>query len=203
MPPEGNGAMRVILRNGGLPSGEQLGRLAAGGVVGLTAWELFANLVTPVFVGGPLQPPALITSLIQNWTGIVVPWALAVAIHWTTGVLLYPLGYWFTSRWLVSLGTLGDGLLWGVVTWILALGVFATLAGLPFMLGFIPLTWFSLIGHVLYAALAVAVAERGRRAPAAGATLAARPLARPAVAPGAVTAPARAPAAGPAGRDGA
>ena len=36
----------------------------------------------------------------------------------------------------------------GVLTWILALGVFASLAGLPFMLGFIPLTWMSLVGHV-------------------------------------------------------
>ena len=154
--------MRLIFGNGGWPTGEQLARLCLGGLVGLVAWELFANLVTPIFVGGPLEPPALVTSLIQRWTGVVVPWSLAVAIHWATGILFYPLGYWFTSRWLVSFGTLGDGLLWGVITWILALGVFASLAGLPFMLGFIPLAWFSLIGHVIYAVLAVALAERGQ-----------------------------------------
>lgn len=139
-----------------------VGRLALGSVVGLVAWEQFANFVTPLFVGGPLEPPALVTSPVQRWTGVVVPWALAVAIHRATGILPYPLGYWFTSRWLVSFGTLGDGFLWGVVTWILALGVFATLAGLPFMLGLIPRTWFSLLGHVIYAAVAVLVAERGR-----------------------------------------
>jgi hypothetical protein len=85
---------------------------------------------------------------------------LAEVIHYLTGILLYPLGYWFTSRWVAILGMLGDGLLWGVVTWILALGVFASLAGLPFMLGWIPLTWFSLIGHVIYAVVGVGVAER-------------------------------------------
>lgn len=154
--------MRMILKQGGLPGGAMLARLCVGGLVGLLAWELFAQFLTPIFVGGPLEPPALITSLIQHWTGVVVPWELAVAIHWATGILLYPLGYWFTTRWIVSFGTLGDGLLWGVVTWALALGVFASLAGLPFMLGFIPLTWFSLIGHVIYALLTVVVAERGR-----------------------------------------
>jgi hypothetical protein len=153
--------MRLILKNGGLPSRGKLAWLAVGGFIGLVAWELFANLVTPIFVGGPLEPPALITSLIQHWTGIVVPWPLAVAIHYATGILLYPLGYWFLSRWLVTFGTIVDGVLWGVITWILALGVFASLAGLPFMLGWIPLTWFSLIGHVIYALLAVVIAERG------------------------------------------
>lgn len=156
--------MRVILSRGPLPNGSELKRLALGGAIGLVTWELFANLVTPIFVGGPLEPPALITSLIQHWSGILVPWPLAVAIHYLTGILLYPLGYWFTSRWVLTLGTIGDGLLWGVITWVLALGVFATLAGLPFMLGFIPLAWFSLIGHVIYALVAVTVAERGRMA---------------------------------------
>jgi len=35
--------------------------------------------------------------------------------------------------------------------------VFASLAGLPFMLGWIPLTWMSLVGHVIYAQVAVAL----------------------------------------------
>ena len=69
--------MRLILGHGGLPGGEELRRLALGGLVGLLVWELFANLVTPIFVGGPLEPPALVTSLIQRWTGVVAPWALA------------------------------------------------------------------------------------------------------------------------------
>ena len=43
-----------------------LARLCVGGLVGLLAWELFAQFLTPIFVGGPLEPPALITSLIQH-----------------------------------------------------------------------------------------------------------------------------------------
>jgi hypothetical protein len=154
--------MPLILRDGGLPTAADLGRLCLGGFVGLMAWEAFARFVTPVFLGGALEPAALVTSLVQNWTGVVVPRLLAEAVHYLTGILLYPLGYWFTSRWIVSFGTLGDGVLWGVVTWILALGVFASLAGLPFMLGWIPLTWFSLVGHLIYGVLAVEIAERGR-----------------------------------------
>jgi hypothetical protein len=116
-----------------------------------------------------------VTSLIQNWTGVVVPRLLAEAIHCLTGILLYLLGYWFTSRRLATFGTLGDGLLWGVVTWILALGVFASLAGLPFMLGWIPLTWFSLVGHVIYAVVAVGVADQSTaQGPASGAVRPAR-----------------------------
>ena len=46
-------------------------------------------------------------------------------------------------------------MIWGVITWVLALGLFASLAGLPFMLNFIPLSWMSLVGHTLYAMVAV------------------------------------------------
>ena len=48
--------MRLILRNGGLPTGGDVLRLAVGGFLGLMAWELFARFATPIFVGGPSNP---------------------------------------------------------------------------------------------------------------------------------------------------
>ena len=58
--------------------------------------------------------------------------------------------------WLVALG-------YGVGLWIFALYVMAHLiAGLPAFLGFIPLTWASLVGHLLFAlVLAWVVRWRG------------------------------------------
>ena len=138
--------------------------LAIGGFAGLLVWELFANPITSWIVGGPLQPPALIISLFQNLFGINPGWTVASALHYTTGILLYPLGYFFVTRVLASFGTWIDVVLWGVATWVIALGFFATLAGLPFMLGFILLSWMSLVGHVIYAVVAGVIFEHLNRA---------------------------------------
>ena len=119
-------------------------------------WELFARFLTPLIIGGALEPAALVISLFQNVFGFNPGRPLAELIHYSTGILLYPLMYWGLSR-TRSFGTAIDGLLWGIATWFLALGVFATAAGLPFMLGFIPLAWMSLFGHVIYGQLAVAL----------------------------------------------
>lgn len=140
-----------------------LPKLFVGGLVGLLVWEVFANPITSYFVGGPLQPPALVISLFKNLFGIHPGWPAATALHYLTGIVFYPLGYYALTRVLRSFGTLVDGTIWGVITWILALGVFASLAGLPFMLNWVKLTWFSLIGHVIYAVVAAWVFETWRR----------------------------------------
>jgi hypothetical protein len=43
--------VQPILRNGGLPTGGDVLRLAVGGFLGLMAWELFARFATPILVG--------------------------------------------------------------------------------------------------------------------------------------------------------
>lgn len=130
-------------------------RLAIGGAAGLATWEVFARLLTPQVLGGPLEPAALIISLFENLTGLNPGRTVAEALHYATGIVLYPLAYWILTRLARSLGPTLDGLLWGVATWVIALGLFASLAGLPFMLGFIALSWMSLVGHMLYAMVAV------------------------------------------------
>ncbi len=125
--------------------------LLAGIAADLT-WEIWARLLTPLWVGGPLEPAALVQSVfgLSNRP-------LAEIIHLVVGFLFYPLGYLFIARplartltpwlpwWLVALG-------YGIGLWIFALYVMAHLiAGLPAFLGFIPLAWASLVGHLLFA----------------------------------------------------
>ena len=137
-----------------VPDRRTVTNLAIGGAAGLAAWEFFARALTPLVIGGPLQPAALIMRLFENTLGFNPGWLPAESLHYLTGILLYPLAYWLMTR-VFSLGPAFDGLFWGVVTWVIALGFFASLAGVPFMLGWIPLTWMSLFGHVIYAQLAV------------------------------------------------
>jgi hypothetical protein len=122
------------------------------------AWEVWARLITPLWVGGPLEPAALVQSVfgLQSRT-------IAEVIHLVVGVVFYPLGYLYIARplartvvpwlswWLVGAG-FGAGL------WVFALYVMAHLvAGLPAFLNFIPLAWASLIGHVIFGIVTAAV----------------------------------------------
>lgn len=124
--------------------------LAAGVAADLT-WEVWARGITPFLVGGPLEPAALVQSVF-GFNNVLV----AEIIHLVVGLVFYPLGYLFVARPLQR--AILPGLPWyltatgfGVGLWIFALYVMAhLLAGLPPFLGFIPLTWASLAGHVLF-----------------------------------------------------
>ncbi|MBS8262024.1 hypothetical protein DYI23_17480 [Roseibium polysiphoniae] len=121
-------------------------------------WEFWARVLTPFWVGGPLQPAALVQSVFgfQNWP-------LAEAIHAFVGIVAYPLGYLFVARpiarvvtpflpwWIVGIG-------FGIGLWVFALYVMAHIfAGLPPFLGFGQLAWASLVGHVLFGVVAAGV----------------------------------------------
>ena len=131
--------------------------ILAGAAADIT-WEIWARLITPLWVGGPLQPAALVQSVFgfNNWP-------LAELIHGVVGVVFYPLGYLYVARpvarvvtpflpwWIVGLG-------FGVGLWVFALFVMAHLiAGLPAFLGFVPLAWASLVGHMLFGLVCAAV----------------------------------------------
>ncbi|HSF96487.1 MAG TPA: hypothetical protein VLA52_15790 [Thermohalobaculum sp.] len=122
------------------------------------AWEFWARVITPLWVGGPLQPAALVQSVF-GFNNLF----LAELIHGVVGVVFYPLGYLYFARpvarlvtpflpwWIVGLG-------FGVGLWVFALYVMAHLiAGLPPFLGFITLTWASLIGHMIFGLVTAAV----------------------------------------------
>ncbi len=122
------------------------------------AWEIWARLITPLWVGGPLEP----AGLVQSVFGLSSRPA-AELIHLVVGVVFYPLGYLYVARplarlilpmlpwWLVGAG-------FGVGLWVFALYVMAHLiAGLPPFLGFITLTWASLVGHIIFGVVTAAV----------------------------------------------
>lgn len=128
------------------------------GVAADVVWEVWARLVTPILVGGPLQPAALVQSVFGFNS-----WFWAELIHAVVGIVFYPLGYLFIARpvarlvapflpwWMVGVG-------FGLGLWVFALYVMAHLiAGLPAFLGFVPLAWASCAGHVLFGLVTAAV----------------------------------------------
>ncbi len=129
----------------------------AGAAADLT-WEFWARAVTPLLVGGPLQPAALVQSVFGFQS---LFWG--EVIHAVVGVLFYPLGYLFIARpaariltpflpwWMVGIG-------FGLGLWVFALYVMAHLfAGLPPFLNFLPIAWASCAGHALFGLVTAAV----------------------------------------------
>ena len=145
-----------------VPNVKELIALAIGGLAGLGLWEIWASVPTPLIAGGPLEPPALVKALFAHQLGIELSDVTAKALHYFTGVFGYPIAYFVLTRNGISLGKPLDGWLWGAFTTFIALGIFAPLAGLPFMLlawgG--QLTLMSTIGHTIYGALAAYLTER-------------------------------------------
>lgn len=125
--------------------------IIAAGLAADISWEIWARLVTPFLVGGPLEPAALVQSVF-GFSNLLV----AEAIHATIGIIFYPIGYLFVARplqriALPNLPLLLTGIGFGTGLWVFALYVMAHLfAGFPPFLGFIPLTWASLFGHIIF-----------------------------------------------------
>ena len=99
-----------------LPDMRTLTRLFAGGVIGLVAWEIWGRGLAPVVLGEALEPAQLIIGLVQNWTGVEMPGALALIGHILVGIIAYPLMYWIVSRHLKNWGVLFDGAVWALFT---------------------------------------------------------------------------------------
>ena len=123
--------------------------LLIAAVAALIAWEIFARLLAPLWIGGPLQPTGLVKSLFANVLGLPIGAVTAQVVHIATGLLVYPAAYLAASRTL-SLGWLADGLVLGAATWFFAIGIVAPVSGLPFLLGVGAITWAALAGHLVY-----------------------------------------------------
>lgn len=144
-----------------LPSARTVYHLALGGFAGLGFWELFSGTITHWIADFPLEPPELVKSLFQHQLGWTLSTPVAKLLHFLTGFLFYPIGYWVLTRWIKSFGAPADGWIWGVITYFIALGFFAPLAGQQFLLLDLPaLSFMSLVGHAVYGAIAAEVFER-------------------------------------------
>lgn len=121
------------------------------GFIADVSWEVWARGVTPFLVGGPLEPAALVQSVFGLESRLA-----AEIIHFGVGLIAYPIGYLFVARplqrailpglpwWLTALG-------FGLGLFVFALYVMAHLiAGLPAFLDWIPLSYASLAGHLLF-----------------------------------------------------
>jgi len=163
-------AKTVVTPGGDLWPPLTLATLATAIMAGVAAdlsWEVWARLIAPLWVGGPLQPAALVQSVF-GFQNVV----LGEIVHAVVGVLFYPLGYLFIARplaralvpflpwWLVGAG-------FGIGLWVFALYVMAHIfAGLPAFLGFIALTWASLVGHVIFGVVTAGVVRLRHPRPA-------------------------------------
>jgi hypothetical protein len=142
-----------------------LGRtIILSGLAASITWEIWARLITPLWVGGPLEPAALVQSVF-GFNNLL----LAEAIHAIVGIVFYPIGYLFIARPLQrlivpKLPLLLTGIGFGIGLWIFALYVMAHLfGGQPAFLGFVTLTWASLIGHILFGTVVAFVVRRIER----------------------------------------
>lgn len=142
------------------PAGTLIATILLSGLAAEFVWEIWARVITPLWVGGPLEPAALVQDVFRLDSRLA-----AEIIHFAVGLIAYPLGYIWIARpiagalfpwmpwWLVALG-------YGTGLWVFALYIMAHLvAGHPAFLGFIPLTWASLVGHLAFAVALVAVIE--------------------------------------------
>jgi hypothetical protein len=125
-----------------------LGRFIIPGIAGLVVWEVFARLVAPLWIGFALDP----TALIEKAFGISgVP---AQFLHLLAALVIFPVGYVLVvkpvqERLVPRLPWPLAGLGYGVGLWVFAMyGMASLLGGAPPFLGFEPIAWASLVGHL-------------------------------------------------------
>ena len=91
-----------------IPSARTFRNLFIGGYCALMAWEIWSRTITAWVVGGPLEPPELVRSLVAHWTHIDLPLSTATFLHYAAGIFAYPLAYYVVSRALKGWGLLLD-----------------------------------------------------------------------------------------------
>ncbi|SLN12390.1 hypothetical protein [Oceanibacterium hippocampi] len=123
--------------------------LAAGGI-GEVVLELLSWWVAPTVLGMAMRPDILVSALAHVQFGLEIPVKLAVSIHLALGLLGFPLLFALVRAVSGARSSVAPALVTGVALWAIAQAILAPLAGRPFMLGFGPYTWASLVVHVVY-----------------------------------------------------
>jgi hypothetical protein len=111
-----------IIQIPAIPSFASVRNLLFGGYCALMAWEIWSRTITVWVVGGPLEPPGLVLSLVNRFLGtnfdqkMPIPWANATFAHYVIGVLGYPVLYYIISRGLRHWDMILDALVWAAFT---------------------------------------------------------------------------------------
>jgi len=138
-----------------------------GGALALAAFDAFGQIYSPEAGYPKLAPVPLATQSLGALFGEEFTQYGQYA-HYAMGILGYPLGYVLVARPISRM--IPPNLHWWVtsiafcdVIWAFALYVMAHLvAGNPPFLGFGPLTWVALAGHIIYGLALAAVMRDGR-----------------------------------------
>lgn len=100
--------------------------LLLGGLFGLLLWEVWARLITPALIGGPLEPAGLVISLAERLFDYKLDYSTATVIHWFIGIVGYPALYYLITR---SIRNYGLALEFLVLTFFSAFLAFRLLEG--------------------------------------------------------------------------
>lgn len=118
------------------------------GIVAVIAWHLYATFFSKQVLNISLKPEILINNLL-NLNNL----NLSLIIHLLVGIIIYPYLYRLLKPLIsqnLSTKQLVHVLVFGIITWVIALGIFNPLAGGSLMNNFNRLTWSSLAGHLIY-----------------------------------------------------
>lgn len=93
-----------------IPSMRTLINLMIGGAVGLAIWEVWARVFTKAVLGYPLEPAGLIDAIAQHQLGVSVPYLLRESMHYTVGIVGYPVFYYLISRYVKNWSAMLDAI---------------------------------------------------------------------------------------------
>lgn len=99
-----------------IPMPSTLGRLCAGGVVGLLIWEIWARVLTKAVLGYPLEPAGLIDAIANHLFALQLPYLLREALHYAVGIVGYPVAYYLISRFVPRWPLVLDGIVFVTFT---------------------------------------------------------------------------------------
>ena len=141
--------------------------LLSAGALATVVFDAFGQGLSPLLGYAKLAPVGLASQTLKQVFG-ASPAGAAYLLHIMTGLVAYTLGYFLIARpvqravlprlhWSVTAAV------YGVALWVFALYIMAHLvAGNPPFLGFGPLTWVALAGHIIYGLALAAVMRDGR-----------------------------------------
>ncbi|WP_236638353.1 hypothetical protein [Mangrovicoccus ximenensis] len=140
----------------------RIATVLTAGAFATVAFDFFGQSLSPGLGFAGLAPVPLANQVIRTVIGAEsLPGAHA--LHYMAGMIAYPAGWVLVAEplrrlILPQLHWLAAAALYGVVLWIFALYVMASLvAGNPPFLGFAQIAWVALVGHVLFAIVTAAV----------------------------------------------